>query len=384
MTTDDRFLFSVADKLVFEHGEFDPVEFLAAVGLLDERDRGARPSGTRIDLHSLLVCSVDEAIDALQRASSYLRKQGFDVRPRADHGSTAYLAGSATQLSELCAVCLRPSGAQTDLFRDSAVVLAQEAVCVALAAHDLAGASIALQRLQAAGDRSNVPDGYRALMDAVADQGVSPVERLEELETKIVPLAYKHLRMHARAYLVSLWHRLAKRLDGVPFSVGSPACHSSYAYLHAECWTEALAASTAEQGWEREPVLMARAAEAHSRLGNRAQARCLWTRMCWVRPDAAAQLLAGMCGDPILARRWHEFCDLDPELPIEDFPAWLLMADLRQREFVPLDLAQENAAGAYAAMYRLVQNHGDVSARQAVSHHNKDLLLHYFERRKLA
>lgn len=71
-----KLISSVADEIVFKRGEFDPVQFLAAAGLLDDESHRDWLAGRGADLQSRLLCTVDEAVAALDQARSYLRTQG--------------------------------------------------------------------------------------------------------------------------------------------------------------------------------------------------------------------------------------------------------------------------------------------------------------------
>ena len=73
------------------------------------------------------------------------------------------------------------------------------------------------------------------------------------------------------------------------------------------------------------------------------------------------------------------------ELPPEDFPAWLLIADLAQRSHVPPALAPDTHTGrAYTAVYQLVSTDGEMTARAALHGLRPDLLKIFLDRRRAA
>jgi len=102
-------------------------------------------------------------------------------------------------------------------------------------------------------------------------------------------------------------------------------------------------------------------------------------------PQTAAQTLAHAPGDDGIAQRWREFISADPELPSEDFPAWLLIADLSQRSHVPPALAPDNRNGrVYCAVHQLVTTDGEMQARMALHALRPDLLKIFLDRRRAA
>lgn len=380
-----QLIFSIADEVIFTRGEFDPVQFLVAAGLLEEGDYRDWLSGQRPELQSRLQCGLDEAIDALEQARGYLRKQGLTAQPRPTPLSGAQQrVGTSPELVELCSVCLVPAAAQRDLFQDSAAAAAENAVRVALGGHRLGAAERALALMRDLGAAQEATDSYRLLIEAAGREAV-PVERLRELEDIVTPLASQNLGNHAFAYLTTLWRSLARQLRGTQFSASAPKLHASYANLMATQWQSVIDDVESEPDWQRHSVLVTRLAEAYARASNRPAARRAWALLCWTHSDAAAEALGAACADPLLARRWREFSDAEPELPSRDFPAWLLIADPAQRGFVPSSLAPQSATGAaYAAMYRLVLHADDIAARKDLKAYSADLLEHYFAARSKA
>jgi hypothetical protein len=382
-----KHIFSVADELVFRRGEFDPVEFLVSAGLLDEDEHREWLSGRRGELQSRLRCALDDALDALERARVYLRVQGLTAQPRRRplrDGSAEGPVGASAALAELCSSCLVPAGAQRDLFQDTALAAAESALRTALAEHRLGAAKDGLSSIQALGAPRVTAEGYRHLIEAAErDATDAAADRLAAFEDVITPLASACLGSDAFAYLSKLWRSLAVQLRGAPFLPSSPKLHPSYAHFQAAQWRSVIDDIESDASWRQHPVLVARLAEAYGRLLNRPAARRAWALLYWAHPDAAAEALATASADPLLAKRWREFCDAEPALSAQNFPAWLLLADPSQRGFVPADLAPASPAGsAYAAMHRLLSNHDDIDARRELKAHSADLLEHYLAGRR--
>jgi hypothetical protein len=379
---------STADQLLLERGELDALEYLLALdylGYAEYRDWRYR---RRPELQSALKVPVEEVTAALAQAQSYVAAQGLIAErctPRAwNEGQGPLFLGPSSTLTELCSNLLvrAQDRLQGDLFQDSARAICIQAVRTAIAEHRFDAADAALMRLSEISDTQVLIDGYRRLIHAAEPRSGVPSERLRELEEEVGPLAARHLGTRARDYMAQLWTGLAERLQNHPFAPASPKLHASYAYAQAADWARAAAAIEAEADAGRQPLLVVRMAEAYARQSNREAARRAWTRLSWEHPQTAAQVLADAPGDPRIARLWREFVNAELELAPEDFPAWLLIADLAQKSHVPPALAAEDRTGrVYGAVHRLVSSDGDMSARVALHALRPDLLKVFLERR---
>jgi hypothetical protein len=102
-------------------------------------------------------------------------------------------------------------------------------------------------------------------------------------------------------------------------------------------WRRTRDAVEREAEWSLQPLLLRRHALACFFLGDRAHARRDWYGLSWRFPSELASAMAAKdCPDPYLRRQWSAFEDLDPALPVEDFPAWLLLADPTVAKGAPL------------------------------------------------
>lgn len=374
----------VVDHLLLEHGELDPFECLLGLGLLHRADYEAWRSARRMYLQSALLVPLQEAVASLEQAQAYARAQGLTAgtgRPAARGAASGDVGiGSSPRLAELCGCVLRRSDErpQTDLFHDSLQTVVLNKLWPALAEHRAEAARAALRRLDEVAPGLPAIEDYRRLLRACAPSPAPPPERLHELDTEIAPLAVRRLGPRARGYLSPLWTELAMALAGTAFSAAAPKLHASYAYAQARRWPEAARSVEAEPDWLRHATLVARLAEARARQGRQHAARRLWARLCWDHPKAAAGILAQAPGDPVLARLWGEFLGAEMAFAVRDFPAWLLLADPRQGDFVPADSAPDDTRGrAYAALHRVIASGGDMDARKALHALRPDLLKLY-------
>ncbi len=193
------------------------------------------------------------------------------------------------------------------------------------------------------------------------------------------PEAKKLLGHGARDLLAPLWTALAEALAGQPYAPDTPRLHAAYAWIRAGRYPEAHAALESTPEWQRWPGLLIAHAETARRLGDLAAARRDWSLLCWGFPAEAERVLAARdLPDDRLRRLWLEFTDLDLDLPTEDFPAWLLVADPGTAAAVPPDLAPSLPAGdVYRLLHQLVAGADGIPQRKALGARHPDLLKLY-------
>lgn len=371
---------AITDRLLLEHGEFDPFEFLLRRGWLDYADFSAWQRGEIESLQDALLTSVGTVIATLEDALRYARAQGLqrERRPAMSSG-----LGRDPHFALLCSSLLkRPANRpQGDLFQDSAALFVVDALRSALARHDCAAAESLLTRLQREAPRE-VP-GYAALLAAIADDPAqTPAQRLIQIEQALAPAAQRLLGAAARGYLAPLWVRLAPQLP----DTDDLQWHPSRAWMAAGHWRDAAASITGSpRDWTRQPALIARLALIQARQHRLAESRRLRMRLCWQFPDHAAQALDALAADDpdtALRRRWPEFQLAEPPLPINRLPAWLLLADPRQREWLlpdqpPVTDAGDDDQACYRALHRLLETPGDIDARRALKALQPELMQAY-------
>jgi len=138
-----------------------------------------------------------------------------------------------------------------------------------------------------------------------------------------VLLAESLLSRHARNLLVPLWRRLSAALEAQPYRTARPELHLSYTASRAMDWGTARQAVERERDWRADPVLLTRHARACEGLRQRGTALQSWFELCWRFGGHGKALEAST--DAELRRQWQDFQELDPELPVRSFPAWLLV-----------------------------------------------------------
>ncbi|MGQ3058191.1 MAG: hypothetical protein ACT6T0_13470 [Nevskia sp.] len=370
-------LHAATDRLLLEHGAFDPFEFLLRQGWLDYADVSAWQRGARPSLQAALLVPVATVLPVLEVAIRHARAQGLVREPR-PAGPAAL--GDDPHWVLLCSgVLKRPANRpQGDLFHDNAALFVIEALRAALARHDRAASRALLQKLEQEAPRE--APAFNILLQALDPPAAQSYDaRSLQIEQQLTPAAQRLLGPAARAYLAPLWVALAQALErdaGVDDAdAGDLRQHPSHAWMAAGHWRDAAASITdCGRDWSRSPALIARLAEIQARQHRIGEARRLRMRLCWLFPDAAAPLLDALPPDDpdtALQRRWPEFQLADAPLPITRFPAWLLLADARQREWLPPDqppvtLAAADDQACFRALHQLLGNAGDLDTRRTL------------------
>ena len=151
----------------------------------------------------------------------------------------------------------------------------------------------------------------------------APENELEFLQQKLIPLAEDLLGTGSRHYLAPLWRRLTNAISTFSFNPLQPLLHSSYTAIRMEDWAGVRSHVEKEPDWQRQPELLKRYTIACRRSNLEDDALVSWFILCWNFPDQAEQFEERTNREWLYW--WNEFIDLDPELPNQDFPTWLLL-----------------------------------------------------------
>ena len=238
-----------------------------------------------------------------------------------NNAGTVLVASADPRLNALLSTrfCHTREHDQLDLFIDSAQTAAVNTLVDALTARNAGEARGALERLvrisRDHGQRFHAARLISAL-EAPAPEGPERgVERLERMEREWVPAASALLGARRRDFLAPLWRDIGRALDPVPFDSGNPERHASRAYGGGFDWERMRRSVVAVPGYESEPVLLARLAEARWRLRDRAKAIESWFALCRLAPEAFEKLIEAL-----------------------DFPEWSLASDVKSDYATLIDL----------------------------------------------
>lgn len=385
----------LVETLLLEHGEYVPLALLLHEGRLDYRDYEAWRRGERDILDAVVFGDPAQIRQQLADAEAYLQRRGW-------HAVTLeYSVWNAAQAQRLrfsrdpqLDACFhrgyrKPQDQpQLDLFTDDPATAVVNALARALGNRDVAEARHQLARLaDLAADHIHL-GGFERLTEAAEglDTAVAdPRAELHYLQTTIAPLATDLLGAASRNLLIPLWRRLARALDGQPFDPDAPDLHASYCVVQALDWRGARDAIEREHGWQGQLILLQRHAIACERQHDDIGALQSWFRLCWQFPAGAVEAIDSS-GSGELHSGWERFEDLDPPLPADRFPAWLLLHRPALSRALP-DPADTDASvpDSYLTAYRLARLRNvpangatdEVALRSRLQQQDATLLSHF-------
>ena len=332
---------AAVQQILMEHGEYVPLELLLTTNRLGYEDYRAWREGRLDTLDAALADGTRESCAWLEAAQSWARALGLTAEPAVHHGwaenaGTALVASADPRLNALLSTQFRQvrEHDQLDLFVDSAQTSAVNALADALTVRNVGEARGALERLV----RINRDHGQRfhatkliSALEAPAPEGPEQgFERLERMEREWIPAASALLGARRRDFLAPLWRDTAQALDRVPFDPANPERHASRAYGEGLDWERMRRSVLAVPGYESEPVLLARLAEAHWRLRERARALETWFAQCRLAPEVFEKMVeASDFPDWSVQHAWRVAQEqaLEHEMTPAWFPAWMLLEE---------------------------------------------------------
>ena len=328
-------------QLVMEHGEYAPLELLLATNRLGYEDYRAWREGRLQTLDAVLADAKREIRAWLEGAQQWADALGLAPEPAVHHGweeiaDTVVVASSDPRLNALLSTRFRHTREhdQLDLFIDSAQTAAVNALVDALAARNASEARRALERLgridRDHGQRFHASTLISALEAQTPAEPAQGIDLLERMEREWVPAASTLLGSRRRDFLAPLWRDIGRALDPAPFDPGHPERHASRAYREGFDWERMRRSVLAVRGYESEPVLLARLAQAHWRLRDRAKAIESWFALCRLAPEEFEQLIdASDFPDWSLHNAWRVVQEqaVEHEVTPAWFPAWMLLEE---------------------------------------------------------
>ncbi len=321
------------DQLLLEQGEYQPLEFLLQEGRLTYADYEAWRNGELDTLDEALFGDPQHIRQQLMQAADYLRRRGWQAETLTYHAWRNDLS-RPLRFSQNGALddCFhqryhKPKDQpQLDMFTDTPATNRVNGITQALANRDTGEA-----RRQLEGLYDTAPDhihlGELEQLVEAAENLATPVDdvaaELRMLQETLTPLAENLLGKDSRNLLIPLWRRLAAALRDQPYHAAHPERHLSHAASQAMDWDSARQAVEQVPEWQGDPVLLQRHARACERLHRRHDALLSWFNLCWRFPEQGDAIESG--SDTELHRQWEAFLELEPELPVHNFPAWLLL-----------------------------------------------------------
>ena len=386
-------------QLVMEHGECSPLELLLATNRLGYEDYRAWCEGRLAHLDAVLAGGPHEVRTWLEGAQAWADALGLDPEPVVHQGwkenaGTDLVASADPPLNALLCTRFRRirEHHQLDLFIDSAQTAAVNALLDALAAPDAGEARRALERLikldRDHGQRFHAT-ALIAALEAPAPEGSDQgLERLDRMEREWVPAASALLGGRRRDFLAPLWRDAGRALESVRFDPVRPERHASRAYREGLDWESLRRSVVAITGYEKEPVLITRLAEAEWRLRNRTKAIESWFALCRLAPEEFERLIeAPYFPDWALRTAWRLALeqDLEPEMTPAWFPAWMLLEEPGLAGVLEPRDADDGPSRAFDVVIALLTHPGlderGIELRRTLKAIHPGLLARYLEKR---
>ena len=331
---------AAVQQLVMEHGEYAPLELLLATNRLGYDDYRAWRDGRLETLDAVLADAKRETRAWLEGAQSWACALGLAAEPAVHHGweenaGTVLVASADPRLNALLSTRFRHTREhdQLDLFVDSAQTAAVNALLDALIARDAGKARQALERLvridRDHGQRFHASKLISALEAPTPAEPAQGLELLERMEREWIPAASALLGARRRDFLAPLWRDIG-RDSTQPRSTQAIPNAMRRAYREGFDWERMRRSVVAGPGYESEPVLLARLAEARWRLRDRCQGHESWFALCRLAPEEFEQLIdASDFPDWSLQNAWRVAQEqaLDHEMTPAWFPAWILLEE---------------------------------------------------------
>ncbi|MCF6281165.1 MAG: hypothetical protein L3J28_02965 [Candidatus Polarisedimenticolaceae bacterium] len=321
------------DQLLMEQGYYTPLELLLAEGRLLYCDYESWRGGELSELESTLFGDPKQCKQLLSEAAGYADKLNliaerlhYSVWGNSGNSTLCFSANSA--FNGLFHTRYRKSAdiPQLDLFMDSTGTVLVNGTTQALIERNYPEARRLLNQLFDSDPGNNRLGGLEQLVEAAEALTLpvnAPAELLNRLQQELSPLAADLLESGSRHFLTPQWHRLTLALRGRAFDAETPQLHSSYSAMQAMDWQQVKTNVASEQAWQQQPLLIRRHAQACGRLHQETEAVSDWFLLCWHFPDQAEPIR--LEAEPPWRRRWQNFIELEPELPNQDFPAWVMV-----------------------------------------------------------
>ncbi len=372
---------AAVDRLLARDQCYQPLALLKLIGRVDAADLARWESGELKCLEDVLYGNPEVCVDELRLAAGWAGKLGLQaqVEPADAAGRRVFRSATAERLARSTWRRAAPS-AQGDLFFDTGFAQARSALNQALLAADRARAELALADMSRADPGNDVQADGERLIEALAwleDAVNDPSRRLALLDEDISPRARRLLgQADGRRFMAPFWRQLAQGMDAGRFDPDQPDLHPTAVLARIEDWPGVLAAVLALPDYLDQPILLRRLADAALATGDREQGLAAVCQLCW-RHGKAAEAWLDACQDDELVRRLEIFWDLDPPLPIDLFPAWLVSVAYALPDIPESACPDTPAAEAWTRFRALRADPTDLELREWFQREQPDLFGHW-------
>lgn len=365
----------LVDRQLMEQGAFSPLEWLFSNGCLhySNYESWRRGEFEYLDarLHGnyeSILLRVKEAVDYAVAIGLIAQEQSYGLWHHSEQQDLTMLRMSADDAThELLARRYIPARdvPQMDIFIDNPVVVLTNDLRMALGNRNITEATTLLGRLYEQSTNHPQLADFNRLLTSMQRLESPLTELKSELQNlqQVDPIAKHLLRAQSRDYLIPLWRRLATALQGITYNSDEPELHVSFALLQIQDFEGVIESVQRESQWRTQFSLCLRLTEAAYYSGDDTLAISVWCYLCWHNPQQAAQILdAGKHNNPLIESWWHKFMDTEEllvstdQLPVTDFPAWLLIKEPGLVHQLPEQLPTGNSAGEriYILVHQLI------------------------------
>lgn len=372
----------LVDRLVARDGCYRPVELLKRLHRLEPGDE-RRWLRDEIDvLEDVFYGHPECCLELLRTAEEWARKLELECRDEPAAGRRVFRVAGADAIFHR-SWSRRASDSQQDLFFDGGQTASRKALERALLQADAAGAERELAEMARAGADESVQADAEHLVGALArlQQPIDDVDELiDEIRGDLGQRARRFLgRDDGERYLAHFRRCLAESAAAACFDAERPDRHRSAFLEQLADWPAVIESVEAVADYRQHAPLLTRLLRSCLAAGERQHGLAALTLLCWHHPDAAEQWLE-TTADPDMAGRVARFWDLEPLLPIGQFPAWLASNG------APVPAPEEGDDSDHAELLRRAQKlrafPDEPDHRQWLHQHYPELLGHWLGRQR--
>ena len=274
---------------------------------------------------------------------------------------------------------------QFDLFLHSADVIAENDLREAIRAGNADEAQRKLNELRKRNPDHKALAPASAMIDALRSARPNDPNAalvcLNRLEQEWAAAAKALFDAEDKSLLAPLWRATGKALESMVFDPGYPGRHASRAYLECDDWNSVLRVTQAEPGFENQPVLLERTAQALWQTGQTAQAIERWFILCWSAPEYLERLIENeQISASLLLEHWNEAVntEMEPELTMEWYPAWVMLHEPGLARSIKSRGAETGPERAFDLVRELVMSNDEQLALRRELRDIHSGLFHYF------
>lgn len=396
MSENIRFDPSLFEQQLLTAGSFSPLHWLLDSGLLAFSAYEQWRNGELDTLDESLSVIKEQLLAMLVQIEGYAKNLGLEAEPHSFYPwqgarmSQALPISKHAELAEHLGQRWQRSAdrMQFDLFMDNSVVVAENQLCDALAAHQWQQAEEACHQLATQSPNHVALSQFEGLIAYGKHIEVNPAvdptalnEELMGLEQEVMPLARELLRQQARDFLALAWRRLALGLTDQPYDSELPNRHASYAWSQLPDWQRVISSIIATPQWKKDFELVHRLACAYHYSQQSELALLLYCYLVELDEGRAEACFERETTLPRMRSLWQAFTELEVELPTAIFPAYVLIREPGLGLHGSAESAPRFKHSAMAATAELLEQHrlgnDEIQQRQALKAVSPTLLKVY-------